>query len=81
MEVHGGKRGVSLDVSLRGTLAQEYVRRNEQDAKMATAWLRALLADVTTTANHPTFVLKLDTKTGKLIVGRRTEVGMYPPDW
>ena len=80
--IQAGSRRVSLDVSLRGTLADEYVRRARQDRAMADAWVRAICNEATTSSNHPTFIVKMDTTDmGKLIIGKRLEVGMYPPDW
>lgn len=81
MQIHGGTQRVQLDVSLRGTLADEYVHRNRQDPAMATAWLRAILKDATSQSNHPTFLVKFDPSAQKLILGKRQEVGMYLPDW
>ena len=81
MDVNGGTRQITLSVSLRGTLADEYVHRHKQDPQMATVWLRKVCKEATSQTNHPTFLVRMEAPSGKMIIGKRLEVGMYPPDW
>lgn len=83
MRVNGGAQQIQLPVSLRGTLAQEYVMLHEHDAAKATVWIRELVADAF--RKDPDLLvlvqLNLEKKTKRYLIGRKDEVGKYPPDW
>jgi hypothetical protein len=83
MSLNGGTQQVQLPVSLRGTLAQEYVILNEQNAGKATVWLRQLVGDALKGDVSLRVLVQLTKATGhkRYIIGRRDEVGRYPPDW
>jgi hypothetical protein len=65
----------SLPVSLRGSLAGEYFQLvSKSDRKGCKAFLNELLL------SDDIDLLKIK-YTGCLVIGRKSEVGMYFPDW
>jgi hypothetical protein len=83
VKVTGDTRRYELPVSLRGTLAHEYLMRNQDNPAKASVWIRQLVKDAFD--HHPELLTKLEvnrnTQTRRYLIGRRDEVGMYPPDW
>lgn len=62
-------------VSLRGTLAMNYMEylKGKQSLLETRLFLEKILKDDS--------CLKVSDADGKIIVGKRSEVGKFPPDW
>lgn len=83
VQISGGGKRTELPVSLRGTLAQEYLIRQQENEHKASVWIRKLVEDAG--SGHPELELRLEhntiTGTKRFLIGRKDEVGMFPPDW
>lgn len=77
------KRYGAINIGLRGTLAEEYEFRVKENPTQATVWVRKITAAAF--AKDPDFLVKVElnipTKEKRYLIGRKSEVGMYPPHW
>jgi len=68
----------SLAVSLRGSLASEFMQLSAKPDVNQQTLKKYLLALVQ--GSSPDLLLSYDTE-GRLVVGKRSERGMFPPNW
>ncbi len=83
MKVNGEARREELAVSLRGTLAHQYVLLNEHDPAKATVWIRQIVKDAFNKDPDLLVLVQLHQASGskRYLIGRKDEHGSYPPDW
>ena len=83
MKPNGGVQQGALAVSLRGTLAQQYVVMHEKDHAKATVWIREIVKDAFDKDPGLLVLVQLNKDTGhkRYLIGRKDEYGRYPPDW
>ena len=83
MKTNGGIQRLQMAVSLRGTLAQQYVIMAKEDHAKATVWIREIVKDAFDKDPGLLVLVQLNKDTGhkRYLIGRKDEYGRYPPDW
>ena len=83
MKANGGIQRLEMAVSLRGTLAQQYVIMAEQDHAKATVWIREIVKDAFNKDPNLLVLVQLnrETHSKRYLIGRKDEYGKFPPDW
>lgn len=77
------KRYGAIQIGLRGTLAEEYEFRHSQNEAAATEWVRVLTQKAFNKDPDLLVKVELHVHSGekRYLIGRKSEVGMYPPHW
>ena len=78
------KRYGAINIGLRGTLAEEYEFRSKENRAAAAVWVRTITKGALEDKD-PHYLVKVElhveTQKRRYLIGLRSEVGMYPPDW
>jgi hypothetical protein len=81
------KRYGAINIGLRGTLAEEYEFRVKENPVAAGVWVRKITQAAFD--KDPDLLVKVELhiddevrgRGKRYLIGRRSEIGMYPPHW